>query len=184
MTHFIITGRPGSGKGTQAKLLAETFNIPHISTGDIFRDHMKRGTELGVQITDSMNAGKYTSDDITNQVIAERLQEDDVVDGFILDGYPRTLAQAQFLDTLPVKIDKLINLEVSEQDCVDRLVKRAETSGRGDDEESVIKERMKTYSETVIPVVDFYRSKDIVFEVDGSGSQEQIHAQLVAGLAE
>ena len=179
MFNIIFTGRPGSGKGTQAKLLATHLGIPHISTGDIFRDHMKRGTELGIAITDSMNAGQYTSDEITNAVIKDRLAEPDAANGFILDGYPRTLAQVDFLAEEEIPIDFVFNISVPEEVCLTRLIERAKTSGRKDDTEAVIRDRMKIYVDTVHPVMDRYAADGRVQHFDGNQSVQDVHKQMV-----
>jgi adenylate kinase len=176
---IIITGRPGSGKGTQAKLLAEVLDIPHISTGDIFRDHMARKTELGLQITESMNAGKYTADSITNQVIKERLAENDAKHGFILDGYPRTLAQVEFMVSEDLVVDLVVNIDVPEQVCIERLLKRGKDSKRGDDDEKVILNRMGLYTETVVPVVERYQNERLLKSFDGNQEKGLIHQQIV-----
>jgi len=183
MSNILITGRPGSGKGTQAVLLADRLGIPHISTGDIFREHMRAGTPLGIQITDSMNAGQYTSDEITNAVIQERLAEDDAKDGFILDGYPRTLNQVEFLDSINVRIDSVIDLHIDEDLAVNRLLLRAQEQERGDDTEDVIRGRMGTYARTVTPVLDEYKSRGVLAEFSAVGKVADIHRRLLKALA-
>lgn len=179
MRRLIFAGRPGSGKGTQAVKLAAYLGVPHISTGDIFRDHMKRQTPLGLAITESMNAGQYTSDEITNQVVKERLAEPDAANGFILDGYPRTLNQVEFLEQEDIQIDCVFNLSVSEDECLRRLIARAESSGRKDDTEEVIRDRMRIYVETVHPVLDYYADEGRVQHFDGNQDVEAIHQQMV-----
>lgn len=183
MTHnIIITGKPGSGKGTQAALLAARLNIPHISTGDIFREEMRLKTPLGLAITDSMNAGQYTSDEITNAVIAKRLAQEDAAEGFILDGYPRTLNQVEFLDSLDVWVDAVIDLHIDDELAIARLVNRAKEQSRGDDKESVIRSRMNTYAETVLPVLDAYAERGLVFEFAAVGKVADINEKLVKAL--
>jgi adenylate kinase len=179
MFKIIFTGRPGSGKGTQAKLLAAYLQVPHISTGDIFREHMKQGTPLGLAITDSMNAGQYTSDSITNAVIKERLSRPDVARGFILDGYPRTVAQVEFMEQEEIFIDFVFNISVPEEVCIARLIDRAKTSGRGDDSEAVVRERMKIYLDTVHPVMNRYAAAGRVQEFDGNQAVMDVHKQMV-----
>jgi adenylate kinase len=179
MFKIIFTGRPGSGKGTQAKLLATHLQVPHISTGDIFRNHMKQGTPLGLAITASMNAGLYTSDDITNAVIKDRLAQSDVENGFILDGYPRTVAQVDFLEQEGILIDFVFNISVPEEVCITRLIERAKTSGRDDDTETVVRDRMNIYVETVHPVMNRYAEQGRVQEFDGNQTVADVHKQMV-----
>lgn len=180
--NIIITGKPGSGKGTQATLLAAKLGIPHISTGDIFREEMRLQTPLGIAITDSMNAGLYTSDEITNAVVAKRLAQEDAADGFILDGYPRTLNQVEFLDSLNIWIDAVIDLHIDDELAISRLVNRAKEQSRGDDEESVIRGRMATYAATVLPVLDAYAERGLVFEFPAVGKVADINEKLVKAL--
>jgi len=179
MYNLIFAGRPGSGKGTQAKLLAEHFNIPHISTGDIFRDHVERQTPLGKAITESMKAGHYTSDDITNQVVKERLQEADCANGFILDGYPRTLNQVHFLQDESIRIDYVLNIEVAEIACVERLLNRAKSGGRADDTQEVIQERMNIYTQTMDPVLNHYSGTGQSVLFDGDRQVADIQKDMV-----
>ena len=183
MKRLVMVGKPGSGKGTQAGLLAERYSIPHISTGDIFRDHMRRKTPLGIQITESMNAGKYTSDEITNAIILERLNEPDTVNGYLLDGYPRTINQAQYMLDHDLIIDTIINLEVSNDECVNRLLARASQTNRGDDTEEVIRTRMGLYEETVVPLLKFYETTSTkIVTVDGTLPVRDVNNQLVNSL--
>jgi adenylate kinase len=174
MVNIIMTGMPGSGKGTQAKILAKKLGIPHISTGDIFRREMELKTPLGIAITDSMNAGLYTSDEITNEVVRKRLTEKDAINGFILDGYPRTLNQVEFLDSINVEISVVINLEIDEDTSMYRQLSRARTQNRGDGDIDVIKGRIETYKATVEPVLDEYYARDLVIDIVGDGQIEEI----------
>lgn len=122
---LILVGPPGAGKGTQAKLLAQAYGVPHISTGDMFRDHKARGTELGKKIQAIMDAGELVTDDVTNAMVKDRLARPDVANGFILDGYPRTTAQAEYLETLlqslGQSIDRVLSYEVAEELVVERI---------------------------------------------------------------
>lgn len=174
MKNILMTGRPGSGKGTQANILSITVGVPHISTGEIFRDEMARKTELGLAITESMNAGQYTSDDITNEVIKARLAKYDASTGFILDGYPRTLNQAHFLEENGINIDLVINLDIHGRDATERLLSR---TGREDDKLEVITKRMKLYDDTMSPVLDFYNDKTL--HIDGNQSVEVISWEIL-----
>lgn len=175
---LIFVGRPGSGKGTQAKLIAEAYDIPHISTGDIFRDEMARKTSLGLQITDSMNKGLYTSDEITNAVVKNRLSQPDVANGFILDGYPRTLNQVLFLAEENITIDAVINFEILEEDAVARIMKRAQEQNRKDDTLEIIQGRMATYLATVVPVIDSYQRSGILWDVNAGLSIDKLRITI------
>lgn len=184
MPALVLTGRPGSGKGTLGAVLAEQLSIPHISTGDIFRKHMDDKTPLGLQIVNSMNAGKYTPDKITNRVVLERLQEDDCKDGYILDGYPRTLNQVLFMENTFIQVDHVIYLDVAEETCMNRLLSRGESSGRSDDKSAeVVKDRLAIYTDTMTPVLDRYRNKGKLVTVDGEQSPEDVLAQVIALLS-
>lgn len=184
MTNFTITGKPGSGKGTQATLLANRLGIPHISTGDIFREEMRLGTPLGLAITDSMNAGQYTSNEITNAVVEKRLAQPDAANGFILDGYPRTLNQVEFLDSIGVRIDAVIDLHIDTEDAVDRLLLRAKSMDRADDAEEVIRSRMATYEETVLPVLAAYEARGTMYRFSAVGKIAEINQHLYNVLQE
>ncbi len=142
---LIILGPPGAGKGTQATRVADRLGIPAISTGDIFRANIKNETELGKQVKDILAAGGYVTDEITNAIVRDRLREDDAEGGFLLDGYPRTLAQVDALDAMLAEdghvLDAVLELTVDEDAVVQRLLKRAEIEGRADDTEEVIRER-------------------------------------------
>lgn len=177
-TNLLIMGKPGSGKGTQASLLANRLGIPHISTGDIFRREMELKTPLGLSITESMNAGQYTSDEITNAVIEKRLAEEDAQAGFLLDGYPRTLAQVEFLDSIGVRVDAVIELFIDTDDAVNRLVLRSREQARGDDGEVVIRSRMQTYDDTVLPVLAAYEARSLVRTVSAVGKVSDINQSL------
>lgn len=181
--NIIITGKPGSGKGTQGQLLAGKLNIPHISTGDIFREEMRLKTPLGIAITESMNAGQYTSNDITNAIIEKRLTTEDTVNGFILDGYPRTLNQIDFLDSLNVWIDAVVDLHIDDEVALGRLLLRAQEQNREDDSETIIRGRINLYQETVHPVLDVYASRGLVFEFSAIGKVSDINDKLVRDLS-
>ena len=156
---LIILGPPGAGKGTQAGRIAAEFGIPAISTGDIFRANIKNETELGRQVKDILASGGYVTDEITNAIVRDRLREDDAADGFLLDGYPRTLAQVDALDAMLAEdghaLDAVLELTVDEDAVVQRLLKRAEIEGRADDTEEVIRERQAIYLALIslIPLV-------------------------------
>jgi Adenylate kinase and related kinases len=183
---LIILGPPGAGKGTQAERITESRGVPHISTGDIFRDNIRRETPLGKQVKGILDAGGYVTDEITNQIVADRLAEDDAQSGFLLDGYPRTVIQVKALDALLSgwghQLDAVLELQVDEQELVARLVKRAETSGRTDDTEDVIRERQRIYREETAPLVRIYSERNVVVPIDGVGDLDQVTARISAAL--
>lgn len=183
---LIILGPPGAGKGTQAERICGSRGIPHISTGDIFRDNIRRETPLGKQVKGILDAGGYVTDEITNQIVADRLAEDDARDGFLLDGYPRTLAQVEALDTLLSgwghQLDAVLELQVAEEELIARLVKRAETSGRTDDNEDVIRERQRIYTEETAPLVRVYTERHLVVPIDGIGELDDVASRIDAAL--
>ncbi|CAN5170244.1 adenylate kinase [soil metagenome] len=183
---LLIMGPPGAGKGTQATLLADKLGIAHISTGDIFRANVSQGTDLGKEAQTFMNAGAYVPDEITNAMVRDRLQEDDTEAGFLLDGYPRTLDQVDSLDAALNEIgrplDAVISLEVDGEELIGRLLKRAETSGRADDTEDVIRTRQEVYTAETSPLLEVYRGRGILLEVDGIGSVDDVAARITAAL--
>jgi len=183
---LIILGPPGAGKGTQAEHISQRRGIPHISTGDIFRDNIRRETELGSKVKSILAAGGYVPDEITNEIVADRLAQDDAQDGFLLDGYPRTVAQVEALDTLLTgwghPLQAVIELQVDEQELVSRILKRAETSGRSDDTEDVIRERLRIYREETEPLVRIYSQRNLVIEIDGVGELDEVTDRITAAL--
>ncbi len=183
---LIILGPPGAGKGTQAERITESRGVPHISTGDIFRDNIRRETPLGKQVKGILDAGGYVTDEITNQIVADRLAQDDAQGGFLLDGYPRTVAQVEALDALLAEcghaLDAVLELQVDEQELVARLVKRAETSGRTDDTEDVIRERQRIYREETAPLVRIYSERNVVVAIDGVGELDEVTERITAAL--
>ena len=183
---LIILGPPGAGKGTQAAKIAESFGIPAISTGDIFRANIKNETELGKQVKDILASGGYVTDDITNAIVRDRLFEDDAEQGFLLDGYPRTAAQVDELDSILAqhghKLDTVLELTVDEDAVVQRLLKRAETEGRADDTEEVIRERQAIYRRETAPLTELYAAHGLLCPVDGMGSVDEVFARIAAAL--
>ncbi|MFN2320578.1 MAG: adenylate kinase [Dermatophilaceae bacterium] len=184
---LIILGPPGAGKGTQASRIAEHYGIPAISTGDIFRANIKNETELGKQVKEILASGGYVSDDITNAIVENRLDEADCERGFLLDGYPRTTAQVTALDAMLAKSDKplerVLELIVEDEAVVDRLLKRAEIEGRVDDTEEVIRERMAIYHRETKPLSDAYRERGLLVEVDGLGDIDDVTRRIVEALS-
>ncbi len=183
---LLIMGPPGAGKGTQAKLIAEHYGIPAISTGDIFRSMKTADTPLARQVRDIMNSGGYVSDDITNQIVAERLTEPDCAGGFLLDGYPRTLAQVETLDAALVgsgtPLDAVLALTADTDEVVARLLKRAEIEGRSDDNEDTIRVRLQTYADQTAPLLEVYGNHGLLVEVDGLGGIEEVSERVFAAL--
>ncbi len=179
-------GPPGAGKGTQAQVVADHFGIPAISTGDIFRANVSRGTELGVEAKRFMDAGEYVPDDITNRMVRNRIDEQDAEPGFLLDGYPRTVAQVEELDGMIAftghALDAAVVLTVDFEELVQRLLQRAQTDGRSDDTEDVIRRRQEVYTEQTEPLIGVYRDRGVLVEVDGMGSVEEVTARIFAAL--
>jgi adenylate kinase len=184
---LIILGPPGAGKGTQAARIAEHLGIPAISTGDIFRANIKNETPLGLQVKEILASGGYVSDDVTNAIVEDRLAQDDCARGFLLDGYPRTLAQVEALDGMlaahGASLDHVLELTVDDDAVVARLLKRAESDGRADDTEDVIRERMAIYHRETKPLSDTYRAHGLLVEVDGLGAVDDVTTRILTALA-
>nr|MCW2728609.1 adenylate kinase [Aeromicrobium sp.] len=183
---LLIMGPPGAGKGTQAVALAARIGGAHISTGDIFRANVRDQTELGKAAQRYMDAGEYVPDEVTNAMVRDRLAQDDARDAFILDGYPRTVAQVSTLDGilegLGNKLDGVIELVVDPEELIQRLLKRAETSGRADDTEEVIRHRQEVYTAETAPLLEVYGSRGIVIKVDGMGEVDEVTQRIDAAL--
>lgn len=180
---IVLFGPPGSGKGTQAATLKDRLAVPHISTGDLLRAAVKAGTPLGQKVKSVMEAGQLVSDDLVLDLLADRVAQDDARDGFILDGYPRNLAQANALDAMLERIgqplDMALLLEVPHELIVDRLAGRAAAEGRKDDDPDTVRARLKVYAEQTAPVADFYRQRGQLAEVDGTGTVDDVQARLL-----
>jgi adenylate kinase len=181
-----MMGPPGAGKGTQAKFVAEHFKIPAISTGDIFRANVSAGTPLGVEAKRYMDAGDYVPDEVTNRMVRNRIDEPDAEPGFLLDGYPRTLAQVEELDGM-IKftghaLDAAVVLTVDAEEIVHRLVQRAALEGRADDTEDVVRRRQEVYAEQTEPLIDVYRQRGILVEVDGMGEVDEVTRRIFGAL--
>ncbi len=179
-------GPPGAGKGTQAKTIAERLAIPAISTGDIFRANVSEQTPLGVQAQGYMDAGDYVPDEVTNAMVRDRLAESDAAEGFLLDGYPRTVAQVAELDGMLQArghhLDAVLVLTVDRDELVGRLLRRAQDEGRADDTEDVIRYRQQVYAEQTAPLVKLYEEHGLVVEVDGMGEVEDVAVRVLAAL--
>jgi adenylate kinase len=179
-------GPPGAGKGTQARVVAEHFGIPAISTGDIFRANVSRGTPLGRKAQEYMDAGEYVPDEVTNLMVRARIDEPDAEPGFLLDGYPRTLAQVEELDGMirhtGHELDAAVVLTVDADEIVARLVRRAQVENRADDTEEVIRRRQEVYGEQTEPLIGVYRSRGIVHEIDGMGEVDEVTRRIFTAL--
>lgn len=183
---LIFMGPPGAGKGTQAQRVAARFGIPAISTGDIFRANVGQGTELGKKAQEYMDAGEYVPDEVTNLMVRDRIDEPDAEPGFLLDGYPRTLAQVEELDGMirhtGHKVDAAVVLTVDDEELVTRLLARAQSDGRSDDTEDVIRRRQEVYAEQTAPLIDVYRERGVLLEVDGMGEVDDVTTRIFAAL--
>jgi adenylate kinase len=177
---ILFVGPPGAGKGTQAARVAERLGIPHISTGDMFRDHVARGTELGMRVDSIMKAGEYVPDEITVEMLGERIADSDAADGFILDGFPRTVGQVEALDGLIGRhgLDTVVVFEVDEDALVERLLAR----GRVDDTEETIRTRFQVYQEQTAPLLEIYGPRGIVVSIDGIGDIDEVTERILSAL--
>ncbi len=177
---IVLLGPPGAGKGTQAADLAKKFGIPHISTGDLFRDNITRGTELGVEAKKYLDAGDLVPATLTNALVDSRLDDADVSEGFILDGFPRSVEQAealkQMLSRRDLKMDAVLEFRVPEEELVTRLMGR----GRADDNEDTIRNRFKVYRDETAPLLDYYQ--DELKTVDAVGSLDEVFARALHAL--
>jgi adenylate kinase len=180
---LILFGPPGAGKGTQAEAISEGFSLPHIATGDIFRENAKNATDLGRQAKEYMDQGALVPDDIVIAMVDERLSRDDVSDGFLLDGFPRTVAQAEALDKAlaahGTAIDAVLRLLVDDEELVSRLLQRAQEQGRSDDTREVVETRLQVYRNETEPLVDRYRQQGVLHEIDGQGSIDEVRERVL-----
>ena len=183
---LILMGPPGAGKGTQAKVVAEHFGVPAISTGDIFRANVAGKTELGREAQRYMDAGDYVPDEITNAMVRDRINEPDAEPGFLLDGYPRTLAQVEELDGMLEEqghsLDAAVSLAADQDELVKRLLKRAETEGRTDDTEEVVRRRQEVYQDQTAPLIQVYADRGLLVEVDGIGEVDAVTKRIFDAL--
>ena len=186
MSRFLLIGPPGAGKGTQAARLAESYGIPAISTGDIFRFNVKNETELGKLAKSFMDRGEYVPDSVTNDLVRDRLNMDDAAPGFLLDGYPRTADQVNELDSIldehGKSLDAVILLTADTDEVVRRLLNRAIEQGRADDTEDVIRRRLEVYEAETAPLTSVYASRGLVIMVDGLGAIDEVTGRIVEAL--
>lgn len=187
MTRMLIIGPPGAGKGTQAVRIAERLSIPAISTGDIFRENIREDTELGREARSYTDAGNLVPDSVTNRMVRDRLSHPDTSNGFLLDGYPRTTAQAEELDAIlgeaGTHLDVVLQLTADRDELVARLINRAQEQGRADDTEDVIRHRLDVYDRETAPIVELYAARGIVQGVDGIGPIDEVTERIVSALA-
>jgi len=183
---IVLLGAPGSGKGTQAALMVERLGLPHISTGVLLREAAKRGTELGLKAKSLIDRGELVPDDIMSDMLEERLRWDDVANGFILDGYPRNLAQAKSLDTMLERLgqpaNEAIQIDVDPEQIIRRLARRAKEEGSADDTEAVVRNRMRVYHEQTAPVIDYYAGRGLLTHVLGDGSVDDVLERILSVL--
>jgi adenylate kinase len=184
MRRLLLMGPPGSGKGTQAAIVAARLGISAISTGDIFRANVAGGTPLGVEAKKYISRGEYVPDSVTNAMVAARLARPDAATGFILDGYPRTEAQVDFLDGVlaeqGAKLHRVIALVVEVEEVVKRLLRRADAEGRSDDTEEVIRHRLKLFAEQTAPLAEIYEDRGLLTRVDGMGPVADVATRMLA----
>jgi len=183
---IILLGGPGAGKGTQAVKLKEHYKIPHISTGEVLREARAAGTELGKKAAEYMDAGKLVPDSIILGIVGEKLDMPDMKNGFLFDGFPRTIPQAESLDSMlksrSEAIDAVVSIEVQDKIVIDRLLKRAEIEGRSDDNSETIENRLKVYYEQTEPLKQYYRDRGLLQSIDGIGTVDEVFERIRAVL--
>ena len=184
---LVLLGAPGSGKGTQAARLKEHLQVPHISTGDLLRAEVAAGSPLGVQAKEVMARGDLVSDEILLGMLKDRFSRDDTKAGFILDGYPRNLAQADAMDALLTRIgqpmDYAVQLDVPVELLVERIAGRAKAEGRADDSPEAVRKRLQVYENQTAPVIEFYRAHGQLTVVDGVGSLDEVFTRIIEAIA-
>lgn len=188
MTNLLIIGPPGAGKGTQAVRIAERLGVPAISTGDIFRANIKEQTPLGQQVSAILDRGELVPDSLTNDLIADRLRQPDAADGYLLDGYPRTTGQVEYLDGVNAErgqqLQAVIRLVADKDEVVSRLIKRAADQGRSDDNAETINHRMDVYDRETAPLVELFEGRNLIVEVDGLGPIDEVTQRIMDALSE
>jgi adenylate kinase len=181
--NIVILGPPGAGKGTQGKLIARDAGIPHVNTGDIFRAECAAGTELGQRVNSIIDAGDLVPDELTTEIVRARLEQDDTARGFVLDGFPRTLAQAEALDRVLAEIDRgelsvVLNFELPDEMALERLLGRASVEGRSDDAPDKVQHRLDVYHQQTEPLVEYYRARDLLVPIHADKSVEDVFAEV------
>ncbi|HAP89711.1 MAG TPA: adenylate kinase [Arthrobacter bacterium] len=188
MTRMLIIGPPGSGKGTQAERISDRLGVVAISTGDIFRANVRGGTPLGVEARKYMDNGDFVPDSVTNEMVRNRLSQDDAKEGFLLDGYPRTVAQVDYLDGILAAVEQklgvVLQLTADDEEIVSRLLGRAMETDRSDDNESVIRHRLDLYHQQTEAVVAKYAGRGILTEVDGIGGIEDVTDRVLGNIVD
>ncbi len=184
--YILLFGAPGAGKGTQADILSQTFGLPQVASGDLFRLHLKNQTELGQLARQYMDKGELVPDDVTIGMIRARLQQPDAAHGALLDGFPRTVPQAEALETLLAefggRVDAVLHLRVSEATLLTRLAGRAVTSGRADDTPEVHAKRIQVFLAQTAPLISYYQQRNLLIDIDGEASVEAVTTSLLAAL--
>ncbi len=184
---LLLIGPPGAGKGTQAQRLSQALGVPAISTGDIFREHLRNETELGLKAKAFMAEGNNVPDSLTNDLVRDRLSQPDAADGFLLDGYPRTIDQVRALDEYLAEhnasMDAVVELVAEPDIVVERLKKRALDQGRADDDEAVVRHRLEVYAEQTAPLIDIYAARGLLSKVDGIGEITEVTDRIESQLA-
>ncbi|MGM0620289.1 MAG: adenylate kinase [Bacteroidota bacterium] len=183
MLNLILFGPPGAGKGTQAEYLMKSFGLIHLSTGDLLRSEMAKGTKLGNEAQNFMEKGELVPDEVVIGMIKNKLEQNKAAKGFIFDGFPRTVEQAKALDSLlnenGTPISGMLSLEVEKQELIDRLLSRGKISGRADDQDkSVIENRINVYNEKTMPLIEYYKKQGKHFGINGMGTIEEIAERL------
>jgi adenylate kinase len=186
---LVLLGPPGAGKGTQAALLADHFSIPHVATGDIFRTNIREGSDLGREAKQYIDAGDLVPDQVVIGMVMDRITADDCAGGFILDGFPRTVAQAEALDqrldrpSVPQEpLDGALNFEITEEELFRRLMGRAEQQHRSDDTEDIVRHRLGVYQSKTKPLVDYYEQQELLIRVDGMGAIDEVNRRILDSL--
>ena len=181
--NIVILGPPGAGKGTQGKLIARDAGIPHVNTGDIFRAECAAGTELGNKVKSIIDAGDLVPDELTSEIVRARLEQDDTSQGFVLDGFPRTLAQAEALDRALAESDRgdlsvVLDFEVPDKMAVERLLGRASAEGRSDDAPDKVRHRLDVYHQQTEPLVEYYRARDLLVPIHADASVDEVFSEV------
>ncbi|NCA19283.1 MAG: adenylate kinase [Actinobacteria bacterium] len=180
---LVLVGPPGAGKGTQAEFISAHFAIPHISTGDIFRANLSAGTPLGLEAKGYMDKGDLVPDSLTTAMVKDRLQQGDVANGFLLDGFPRTTGQAEALDGILREINTPLEVVLEMQADEDEIVGRLLARGRSDDSEEVIRHRLKVYAEQTAPIISYYKNSGILRTINGLGSVAEVTERAISALS-